>query len=233
MTEKGKFVVIEGADGTGKTHQVALLSNYANRIGIETFILDFPQYNRTFFGDLAGRFLRGEFGTLSEVHPMLASLPFAFDRWQASRTIQKEVENGKFVIANRYSGANKAHQAAKLPPEQRESFIDELERLEYQELKIYREDAVVVLHVMPEISQKLMLKKGERTYLKSGRRLDIHEEDLEYQRTTGEIYRLLVKKFPHWGEVECCTPDGILLRVEDISKKLISELTRLRVLPES
>ena len=70
--QKGKFIVIEGTDGSGKGTQVALLSQKLKDDGIKFEITDFPQYGQpsSFFVE---KYLRGEYGTIEEVGPHKAS----------------------------------------------------------------------------------------------------------------------------------------------------------------
>lgn len=45
QTKKGKFIVIEGTDGSGKGTQLTLLSNYLKTKNKKFEATDFPQYN--------------------------------------------------------------------------------------------------------------------------------------------------------------------------------------------
>ena len=42
MSERGKYIVIEGGDGTGKSTQVNLLNEHLNSIGIPTLVTAGP-----------------------------------------------------------------------------------------------------------------------------------------------------------------------------------------------
>ncbi len=112
---KGKLVVIEGSDGSGKATQVELL-----RKAIDCVVFDFPRYKDNIYGQLIERYLKGEFG---QVSAYFASLPFAIDRLLAKPEIEKALQNGKLVLCNRYTASNKAHMAANLPDMEREEFM--------------------------------------------------------------------------------------------------------------
>jgi len=227
MKERGKFIVIEGADGTGKETQSRLLTKRLEGMDIPFVMFDFPQYETTFFGKLVGRFLKGDFGGLKEVSPFLASLTFAGDRWQAGPKIRKILEGGTNVISNRYFLSNVAHQAVKLPNETRIEFIDFLKELEYGVYNIPKEDLNIVLHVPCEISQKLILKKAARSYLE-GKIKDIQEADVSYQLEAANLYREIPNIFPNVVGIECAM-QGELLPPDEIHNQIWKEVSNLLV----
>lgn len=215
MVNRGRFIVIEGADGTGKETQAKLLSKKLRDEGYLLENFDFPQYEKSFFGTLVGRFLTGEFGGLKEVSPYLASLTYAGDRWQAGPTINEILSKGINVISNRYFLSNVAHQAAKLPKEKRIGFISFLQELEYEVYKIPHEDINIVLHVPAEISSKLIDQKEQRTYLGDTKK-DIHESDVSYQLEVAAIYREIPLIFQDVVGIDCTRRDGSLMEPEII-----------------
>src|SRR3989344_2308491 len=111
--KKGKIIVIEGGDGSGKATQSKLLIEYLEKNSIPHAYLDFPNYS-SFYGKLVGKFLRGEFGDLDSVSPYLASLTFALDRLSSKDTIENHLKAGKIVVMNRYATSNMAHQGSKI-----------------------------------------------------------------------------------------------------------------------
>ena len=102
--KKGKFVVIDGLDGSGKKTQLDLLVAYCKQKKIKTDTVDFPQYYKTFFGKLVGRYLKGEFGSLEQTSPYLSSLTYADDRWQAKPMMKKALKQGKLLLKMRTGG---------------------------------------------------------------------------------------------------------------------------------
>ena len=219
----GKFIVIEGADGTGKETQVQLLSREFGLHQIPHVIFDFPQYQKTQFGKLVGRFLTGEFGGNKDVNPYLAMLPFAGDRWQAASLIRQHLEKGEIVLANRYFLSNIAHQSVKLPLEQRDEFVKFAYELEYNVYNIPREDLNIVLSVSPEKSRELIETKRERAYL--GTKKDIQEADFNYQLEVAEVYRTLPDRFSHIVGVDCMK-NGELRQIEDIHAEIFKKVSR-------
>ena len=109
------LIVLEGLDGAGKSTQVKKLKEYlTERCGSLEYI-HFPRYDAPVYGDLIGRFLQGEFGSIDAVHPQLVALLFAEDRHRAAPMMREALDAGKVVLLDRYVYSNIAYQCAKLP----------------------------------------------------------------------------------------------------------------------
>ncbi len=125
----GKFIVIEGTDGSGKGTQTKLLTEKLAQMRVPFEMTDFPQYGKpsAFFAE---KYLRGEYGTAEEVGAYRGSLFYALDRYDKSFDIRKWLAEGKTVISNRYVSANMGHQAGKIKNRAaREKFLKWLEEL--------------------------------------------------------------------------------------------------------
>ncbi len=57
---RGKIIVYEGSDGTGKTTQSELLKSYLESLGLPVYLTGFPQYTKTSGGMCLARLLRKE-----------------------------------------------------------------------------------------------------------------------------------------------------------------------------
>lgn len=214
---KGKFIVIDGSDGSGKKTQSDLLISKLQREGYQTAYYDFPQYE-TFFGQMVGRYLNGEFGEADQVSPYLASLLYAGDRWQASDAIKKDLAAGKIVISNRYTQSNMAHQGAKIKEKnEKDKYLAWLTELEYETYKIPRPDLIIFLHVPVAVSQGLFEKKGKRNYTSEVK--DIHEKNVDFMQRSLDEYLRLSKVYPGWRRIDC-TIDQELLSKEEIANKV-------------
>lgn len=77
------LIVIEGIDGSGKGTQAQQLTERLTATGRRVRLLSFPRYRDTLFGHAIGDFLNGRFGQLNEVHPFLASVLYAADRFES------------------------------------------------------------------------------------------------------------------------------------------------------
>ena len=97
----GKFVVIEGLDGSGKSTQSKLLTERLKKEGREVVTIDFPQYGTKSAG-LVEEYLNGKYGTAEQVGPYRASVFYACDRYDASSKIKKWLSEGKIVVSDRY-----------------------------------------------------------------------------------------------------------------------------------
>lgn len=215
---RGKFIVIDGSDGAGKKTQADLLIARLKSEGLDVAVYDFPQYEETFFGQMVGRYLNGEFGQADDVNPYLASLLYAGDRWQASDSIKAELAAGKIVIANRYIQSNMGFQAAKFKTKTEKSrYLNWLEKLEYQIYEIPKADLVIYLYVSYDISQKLVDKKAKRSYTELKR--DIHENNSDFLRRVEKSYLFLARENSEWRKIDC-EKNGGILPIAEIEKKV-------------
>lgn len=219
---KGRFIVIEGTDGSGKGTQTELLVEKLKAMNISTQFIDFPRYDQNIYGELVGRYLDAEFGGIDDVSPYLACLPFAGDRMLAKEAIKEWLREGKLVVTNRYVPSNKAHMGAKLPNKERERFYGWLDRLEYKTNGIPKEDLVIFLSVAPEIGQRNVEGKGKRLHL-GDKKKDIHEDNLEHLSQTSKIYLEFAKSDPKWALIEC-TKNGQMRTKDEIHEEILEIL---------
>ena len=74
MAKKGKLIVIDGTDGSGKATQVKLLRVRLVKEGYTVKLLDFPEYYKNFFGKFIGHCLSEKYYNFVKVHPKIASV---------------------------------------------------------------------------------------------------------------------------------------------------------------
>lgn len=228
---KGKFVTIEGLDGSGKTAQLNQLVKYCQKGEIKTTTFDFPQYYKTFFGKMVGRYLKGEFGKVNQVSPYLASLLYAGDRWQAKEKMEKALKERKLLLANRYTSSNMAFMGAKIKSKvARERFFSWLVKLEWQVYGIPEPDLVIFLSLPPEIGQELVDKKGRRQYVGNKNSRDIHERNLAYLKKVTRVYLDLAQRFDNWAKIDCVDKKGNLLSIKEIHQKILKVLRERKIL---
>lgn len=215
---KGKLIVVDGGDGSGKTTQAKLLVEYLKQKQIPVKYVDFPQYKRSFHGKTVGKFLKGEFGSINEVSPYLASLAYALDRASVKREMDEFLAQGGVIIANRYATSSMAHQAAKFTEDkERVDFLKWVYELEYKVHKIPKENLVIYLHVPYKVAYELAKKRAEQ----KGVQLDIAEANTDHQQRSEEMYLQLAKKYRHWKVIECA-PNARLLSRETIFENVLS-----------
>lgn len=225
--QKGKLIVIDGTNGSGKATQTEQLIKYFKKHRIHSKQISFPRYYSSFHGKTVGRFLKGEFGGLNEVNPHLSSLAYALDRLTARDEIVDWLKDGNMVVADRYVTASMAHQAIKVPPRQRQDFLRWLYQMEYKEHHMPKEDIVIYLYVPPEISDKLILQKAK--VYRGKKKRDI-EEGLEYQRKVTKQYLRLVKKYDHWVKIDCTDKQGKLLSIKKVHQKVLQALKKAKII---
>ena len=215
---RGKFIVFEGADGTGKTTQAKLLFDYLKEKKKDAVFFSFPNYQSA-WGKMVRRYLDGEFGDVNEVSPYLASMLYAGDRLSESERIKKWQKAGKIIICDRYMASNIAHQVAKLqPPNSKLQFIKWLEELEYGENKIPKPDLVILLTIPQNIAQKFMRKRAR----------DIHERNVVYQKRVASGFFDLAKANKNWIVVSN-TKGGKLKKIDDVHKEILEILKTKKV----
>ncbi len=207
---KGKLIVIDGVDGSGKKTQAEMLIKRLKKLKKKVVLINFPQYN-DFFGKVIRRYLDGEFGGVDEVSGYLASILYAADRWRAKEKIEKYLNDGYIVIANRYTESNMAHQGAKIKsPSERKKFLQWLNEMEFKVFAIPRADQVIYLDVPVEISRELVDGRGIKK--------DIHEENLDYLKKTRLEYLHLSQAKKTWHRINCVKNNQILSRREIAEK---------------
>ena len=84
ILKKGKLIVVEGTDGSGKTVQTNLLLEKLSQKGYQVQMTDFPQYGRSFFANMIEKYLKGEFGWPQELRNHLKAYPLTIVKSSAS-----------------------------------------------------------------------------------------------------------------------------------------------------
>jgi dTMP kinase len=199
----GKFIVIDGTDGSGKTTQMNLLLETLKLSGFAVEVADFPQYGQKSAG-LVEEYLNGKYG---QVNAYAASIFYAVDRFDASFKIRQWLSEGKIIICNRYVTANAGHQGGKIEDDaERIKYFRWLDNLEYTTFGIPKPDLNIILHVPAEISQQLVDKKDAsmRAYAEGkNKKRDMHEADLDHLKNAERAYLEIAKLFPNTKLVEC------------------------------
>ena len=214
---KGKIIVIEGTDGSGKNTQMKLLSRKFEERNVKFRAISFPCYEKP-SSSLVKMYLDGDFGTdAMEVSPYIASTFFAVDRYAAYKTdFGKFYNDGGIIISDRYVSSNMLHQASKIDnKKEKEKFLNWLFDLEYNIYKIPKPDKVIFLNMPIEYSSKLLKNRDNRFKYKKE---DIHEKNIEYMKKSYNTACELAKIY-NWEEVKC-VKDGIIRDVNDISDEI-------------
>ena len=197
--EKGKLIVLEGIDGSGKSTQYKLLCERFDKEGIDYHKLVFPRYSEP-SSALIRMYLGGEFGDRpGDVNACAASSFYAVDRYASYKQDWGGIyEQGGLILADRYTTSNAVHQGSKLPPEAQGAFFDWLYKFEYIDLQLPEPDLVLFLDVDIETSLARMRHREERTNTQA----DIHEKDVQYLKACLATGRRAAEHYG-WQIVDC------------------------------
>jgi dTMP kinase len=201
----GVLLAIEGIDGSGKGTQAAHLAGHAAAGGFRVASFSFPLYDGNPFSRAVADYLNGEFGSADEVHPELAAMLYAGDRFHARPQLVAALAANDLVVCDRYVGSNAAHQGAKLDGEARARLLAWLDEVEYGEFALPRPDLVVLLDAPVALARQLVGRKAARAY--TTLEADIHEADAGHSGATRELYLELAER-DGWRVVATEGDDG-------------------------
>ena len=212
---KGRLIVLEGLDGSGKATQAKLLAEHLAAQGLPVREITFPDYASD-SSALVKMYLAGRFGEKpDDVNAYAASSFYAVDRYASYKMDWGSFyENGGIIIADRYTTSNAVHQCSKLPPEQWEEYLHWLFDYEFRLLELPAPDGVIYLQVDPDVSQKLMTRRyhGDET------KKDVHEKDTEYLARSRRAAEFCARHLD-WDTVHC-TVDGTMRSIEEIQTEV-------------
>ncbi|MGL5570225.1 dTMP kinase [Cetobacterium sp.] len=223
--KKGKLIVIEGTDSSGKETQTAMLFEKLSKEIKKIRKISFPNYNSPACAPVK-MYLAGEFGTDAEkVNPYPASTMYAIDRYASYKTDWGNFyKDGGIIITDRYTTSNMVHQASKIDnSKEKEIYLSWLEDLEYNKMEIPRPDLVIFLNMPTETAQKLMAERKNK--ITGEDKKDIHEKNVEYLKKSHKNACEISKKYS-WKEIEC-VENNRLKTIEEISNEvfeLVSEI---------
>lgn len=198
--EKGKLFVIEGAgDGMGKSTQLSILTERFEKEGEKIISHHFPSYG-TFHGRPVEEYLKGNFGSPSELSPYLVHSLYAQDRAIAWLTkLKKEYDQGKILLMDRYTTSSLLYQAAQIENiDERKLFLDFACDYEYNKLGVKEPDKVIFLYASFDLINELRNKRISN----AGVEKDIHETNLDYMK---KVYdnAMFVADYLNWDMINC------------------------------
>lgn len=196
---KGRLIVIEGLDGSGKATQAKRLAAALQQHGKRVREISFPNYDSD-SSTLVKMYLSGAFGTQpGDVNAYAASSFYAVDRYAGMKQDWGAFyDSGGILIADRYTTSNAVHQCCKLPGAQWDAYLDWLFDYEYRLLGLPTPDLVVYLRLGIETSQRLMSER----YHGDEKKKDIHESNLSYLEQAHLAADYCASKY-NWKTVEC------------------------------
>lgn len=216
---KGKIIVIEGTDCSGKETQTSLLVQRLSKEGKKIERISFPSYDTPTGKVVGGAYLGKKYigeGYFKEgaanVDPKVASLYYAADRRYNLPKIKELLNKGYTVVIDRYVESNMGHQGGKIfDKEERLKLYEDLANLEYGFLELPKPDITIFLY-MPY--KKVM-------ELKSGRRepSDQHEASSIHLKNAESAY-LELAELHNYKKVTCVLKDNKLRDIMDIHEEI-------------
>lgn len=220
---KGKLIVIEGTDCSGKQTQTTLIEKKLKDRGYNCIRIDFPRYDTP-----TGRIVGGPYLGKPEicesffhegavnVDPKIASLYYAADRKYNINLVNEYLEKGYYVILDRYTTSNLAHQGSKIvDKDERFNMYQWIDKLEYWLLELPKPDMTLFLHVPYQYSVEL--KKNRLN-------LDEHEKSEQHLKLAEACYLELAQLY-NWIYINCIS-DGNLRQIEDINEELLNNILK-------
>lgn len=227
---KGKLIVIEGTDCSGKETQSKLLVERLKKDGEKVATISFPMYD-TPSGRIVGacllgkpylceEYLKENHGFFpeggGEVDSLTALCYYAADRRYNLPVIKKYLNDGYTLIVDRYVTSNMAHRGGMLETkEERLKMYQKIDTLEYELMELPRPDQVILLYMPYE--QACVLKKQRKEAP------DEVELDENYLKRGERAYLELADIYNY--DVVNCAPNNQIRTIEDINED-VYELVR-------
>ena len=222
---RGKLIVVEGTDCSGKETQTKRIVERCEKKGIKVYNYSFPRYDTPTGKIVGGPYLGKSYicdGWFSEgatnVDALVASAYYAADRRYNIKEIMEHLNNGDIVLLDRYVESNMAHQGGKLDSkEERQKMYEKLDELEFGIMELPRPDAVIFLY-MPS-SYAAILRQGR------AEAADQLERDMEHLAKAEQAYLELTEKY---GYIKIdCVKDDVIRTIDDISDEVMTRFEEL------
>ncbi len=221
---RGKLIVIEGTDCSGKETQANMLLEQLNNQGIKCTKSFFPQYDTPTGKIVGGPYLgksyicEGWFPEgAADVDPKISALYFAADRAYNIGKINEELDKGNNVILDRYVYSNMAHQGGKMfDATERHNMYKWLEQLEFGLLELPEADIRVFLHMPYEYAEQLKKNRAEKP--------DQHESNKEHLLNAEQAY-LEISETYQFQKIECIKNNQIKT-IEEINEEILNYVVK-------
>ena len=158
---RGRFIVLEGIDGSGKTTQIETLAAHLRSLGREVAVTAEPTVS------VSGGLLRDALGGLQKRTACEMAAMFVLDRIfhnVSKGGIGELLENGYDVICDRYYYSSLAYQGS-------ETDFEWVKRMNLDCPEIRRPDLCIFLDIEPEVSLKRIASSRASTEIYEKREL--------------------------------------------------------------
>ncbi len=187
------LIVFEGIDGSGKATQAKKLVDRLKKQGHQVTATHSPRYEKP-IGKLVLDALHGKHGDFRNLSPYFSGLPYLLDFATMKDSLLSALKIG-MVVADRYVPSTLAFHGAKLEGPARNAYIKFVQELMYEEAGLPKPHLIIYL--------KMTEKLAKEHLDDSGKPLDQHERDTDYQRKVAEVYGKLARDKKVWRTVEC------------------------------
>lgn len=221
---KGKMIVIEGMDGSGKGTQSKKLVERLQNENYKVVHFEFPNYNSN-SAFLVHEYLSGAFSSdYKEVDYRVACMCYAVDRLITYRDeMKKYYEEGYTLICDRWVTANLLHQTIRANSEEEiDRITDWIETLEFEKFELPRPDYTFYLKVPYEYSYETAKARFKND---GSIKNDIHEANLEFFKRSSENGIYISNKY-NWNVVECFK-DNQMRTIDDIHEEIYNEVIKI------
>lgn len=229
---RGKIIVIEGTDCSGKAMQSELIVKRLNKEGIKAKLLSFPMYD-TPTGKIIGACLLGKPAMCKEllkdehsffpegggnIDALTACDLYAADRRYNLPKILKYLEDGYILIIDRYVPSNMAHRGGLIKnKKERLKMYEKIELKEYVINELPRPDKIVLLYMPYDYACELKKKREELP--------DDVENDKEYLKNSEKAYLELSKLYNY--DVIDCVSNNQIRTIEDINDEVYRNVKKI------
>lgn len=214
---KGKLIVIEGTDCSGKQTQTDILVENLKQLGVKAISFSFPNYASP-TGKIIGEAYLGKHSEsyftegIENVDPRISSLYYAADRAYNIDIIKRHLEAGYIVVLNRYVESNMAFQGGKIKDiKSRNMMYEWLDNLEFVLLDLPRPDLVLFLYLPYEYVCTLKSIRGKIA-------------NINLLRMAETAYLELSTIYDY--EKINCLKENHLRSIEDISEEILEKVKK-------
>ena len=168
----GHFITLEGGDGSGKTTQIELLSDFLGTRGIDVHITREPGGTR--LGEALRKIILHNADPIDDKVELL--LMFAARSQHVTNVIKPRLSNGQWVLSDRFTDATYAYQGGG-----RQMGIKDIAALQNFVQGDFRPDKTILLD--------LPVEQGIRRLTRRGKIRDrIEQQDLAFKKRVREAY---------------------------------------------
>ena len=223
--KKGKLIVIEGTDCSGKETQTKLLVQKLEKQGMKVKRISFPMYD-TPTGKIVGACLLGKPDMCNEllkikhgffpegggnIDYLTACSYYAADRRYNLPLINRLLSENDVVIVDRYVTSNMAHRGGLIPRKSdRLKVYKKIELLEYEICELPRPDKVILLYLPYDYA--CILKKNRNELA------DEVEKNEKYLKLGEKAYLELADIYNY--DIIDCVNNNTIRSIDDINDEL-------------